>query len=107
MALTKSLALIWAGSYWTVAVLVARLTFARLTPGALDSVRSMVRAQAAQVMPDTGRSTRSSGTGRATWCSEMSTVFMPALRSQAAGRRRRADPVGRGPYHTPRWRGHL
>src|SRR6184192_1167435 len=96
MALVKSPTLTSAGSYSTVAVLVARLTFARLTPGALASVRSMVRAQAAQVMPDTGRSTRSPAA-----------VFMPALCSQVAGRHRRADPVGPGPHHIPLWRWRL
>src|SRR2546425_13082809 len=96
MALAKSLGWTWAGSYSTVAVLVARLTLARLTPGAVASVRSMVRAQAAQVMPDTGRSTRSAAA-----------IFMPALRSQVAGRHPPADPVAPGPHHIPPWRWHL
>src|ERR1039458_5548821 len=59
MALMKSAGRTRAGSNSTVAVLVARLTLARVTPLVAVSVRSMVRAQAAQVMPETGRSTRS------------------------------------------------
>src|ERR1017187_10129533 len=59
MALMKSAGRTRAGSNSTVAVLVARLTLARVTPLVAVSVRSMVRAQAAQVMPETGRSMRS------------------------------------------------
>src|ERR1700687_204498 len=59
MAVTKSFAFAVPGSNSTVAVLVARFTWARVTPGVWDRVRSMVRAQAAHVMPETGRSTRS------------------------------------------------
>ena len=49
MALMKSETCAWAGRYSTVAVLVARFTCARSTPGVLPSLRSMERAQAAQV----------------------------------------------------------
>src|ERR1700731_1702109 len=59
IARVNSLADTLPGSNSTVAVLVARFTCARLTPAVWARVRSMVRAQAAHVMPETGRSTRS------------------------------------------------
>ena len=64
------------GSNSTVAVLVARFTLARSTPGVLARVRSMLRAQAAHVIPETGRSTRSGAV-----------VFMRELRSRVGGPR--------------------
>jgi hypothetical protein len=59
MAPMKSLTPVRAASNSTVAVLVARFTLARSTPAVAESVRSMARAQAAHVIPLTGKSTRS------------------------------------------------
>src|SRR3974390_3247279 len=73
----KSLTPVRAASNSTVAVLVARFTLARSTPGVSDKVRSIARAQAAHVMPLTGRSTRSAAA-----------AFMRALDSRVAGRLR-------------------
>ena len=64
-----------AASNSTVAVLVAKFTCALLTPSSEPSCRSMVRAHAAQDMPPTGRSTRSS-------C--VATLIAPALRIPTA-----------------------
>src|ERR1035441_5265764 len=59
IALMKSATRTRAGSNSTVAMLVARLTLARVTPLVEARVRSIERAQPAQVMPETGRSMRS------------------------------------------------
>src|ERR1017187_2011194 len=81
------------GSYSTVAVEVAKFTLARSTPAVFPSFRSMVRAQAAHVIPETGRSTR---------CGVV--TFMRALRIQDRGRLRPALRVSPGPRHIPLWR---
>ena len=52
------------------------------TPGVAASVRSMARAHAAHVIPETGRSTRSGAA-----------VFMPALRSRSAAPRPPGPPA--------------
>src|ERR1035438_3499235 len=104
MALMKSAGRTRAGSNSTVAVLVARLTLARVTPLVAVSVRSMVRAQAAQVMPETGRSTRSAVfiVGRTPWSARDALVPPPEQRYQLPARRKQADGgVGRGPGGPP------
>src|ERR1035441_1078406 len=75
-----------------VAVLVARFTRARSTPAVFARVRSMVRAHDAQVMPETGRSTRSGAA-----------ALMPALRSPTRARRQRASRVSPRPRRIRRW----
>src|ERR1039458_3417876 len=95
IARTKSRTCTMRGSNSTVAVLVARFTLTRTTPGVLVRVRSMVRAQAAQVMPETGRSTRS-GTE----------VFMLGHRSPVAGPRWPGPRASPHPRHIPRWHRH-
>src|SRR5215469_11310098 len=94
MAVTRSPTLAWPGLYSTVAVEVAKLTWARSTPGVCASVRSIVRAHAAQVIPETGRSTRS---GAATLIGE--------LDSRAGEPLRRGSPAGRGWNRIRRWPG--
>src|SRR5450432_1328491 len=76
MLATKSFNCTMPGSNSTVAVLVARFTWARLTPGVCARVSSMLRAQAAHVMPETGRSTRS---GAAWFISGWHGHFVPQL----------------------------
>src|ERR1039458_10665732 len=87
MALMKSAGRTRAGSNSTVAVLVARLTLARVTPLVAVSVRSMVRAQAAQVMPETGRSTRSTVfiVGRTPWSARGAPPPPPGQPNQRKG----------------------
>src|ERR1017187_944219 len=89
MALMHSAGRKRAGSTATVAVLVARLTLARATPSVAASVRSMVRAQAAQVMPETGRSMRSAVfiVGRTPWSARDAVVPPPEARRQPPAKR--------------------
>src|SRR5579871_777245 len=94
MAPTKSPILACAGLYSTVAVEVAKLTCARSTPGVCASVRSMVRAQAAHVIPDTGRSTRSAAS-----------TLIGELDTRAGGPLRRGPPAGLGWNRIRQWLG--
>src|ERR1017187_3360212 len=111
MALMKSATRTRAGSNSTVAVLVARFTLARVTPLVEESVRSIERAQAAQVMPETGRSMRSAVFtwrtppqfgGRTPWSARDALVPPPEPPRQPPAQREQADGgVGRWSARPP------